>query len=521
MNDTERTGKEGRMQIPVCDKGVSVEQSIEISLPDYEREVRRLLRVGVTVLPPMPYVGGGNAEFGGQVKYDILYASPEGRICQTTHFEKIEVSAPLEKDCPVDYGGEITALCDIEPESVVSRALAPRRLSVKCRMRARIRAYGDALMRERCSGEGDMATLERLEKRTSCVGVRRSSPESFETEVREALPAGVGDSARVVWGEAVVSLPESTAFEGGVNAQGALLCRALVEREDADEGAMPILVSCTAPISLSLESDGFHSGMKCRAVGACENLSLSLSEGSVVWNVTGQWMAEGILGADAAYTEDAYSTATSCSCEYVTLPFLGSSANLTGHFTQSLYENAVEFRVPEDAVVTAVFGEGVVEGVTRSRGKWAAEGQTKATILLKTGDEYATAQVDLPFRYEFEAPMGAEEHGNGSGNECDSFSARVQMLSGRGRLENGNLGLDLEMEISLWLCREGKAAALAAVTFGEPLSAETGSLVAFPGQGDDLWTVAKRYHTTRAELRRINHLSEKEPLLGAFLLIKE
>ena len=52
----------------------------EISLPDYQPEIKRLLRVSATTQPPTRYIGGGNIEFSGNIDFSILYAAEDGAL---------------------------------------------------------------------------------------------------------------------------------------------------------------------------------------------------------------------------------------------------------------------------------------------------------------------------------------------------------------------------------------------------------------------------------------------------------
>ena len=67
MHETNTT-----IYLPICDKTVTAEAGCDYAMPDYQPEVRRLLRVKTTLLPTTAYVGGGKAEFAGTVRYDVL-----------------------------------------------------------------------------------------------------------------------------------------------------------------------------------------------------------------------------------------------------------------------------------------------------------------------------------------------------------------------------------------------------------------------------------------------------------------
>ena len=51
-----------RVTMPVCDRVSATEISNDYTLPDYQSEIRRVLYVGTSVLPPAKYVSTGGAE---------------------------------------------------------------------------------------------------------------------------------------------------------------------------------------------------------------------------------------------------------------------------------------------------------------------------------------------------------------------------------------------------------------------------------------------------------------------------
>ena len=49
----------------VCDKRVTKEMSVDFTLPDYQPEIKRLLRIGTDVLLPESSIGMNDCEFSG------------------------------------------------------------------------------------------------------------------------------------------------------------------------------------------------------------------------------------------------------------------------------------------------------------------------------------------------------------------------------------------------------------------------------------------------------------------------
>ena len=58
----------GFVQVPMCDKSVIGEISGDFTLPDYQPEIKRLLRVTANILPATRYVGDRCAELSGNAR---------------------------------------------------------------------------------------------------------------------------------------------------------------------------------------------------------------------------------------------------------------------------------------------------------------------------------------------------------------------------------------------------------------------------------------------------------------------
>ena len=143
MNRYEKDGlMPARLQAPIGDRVVVTEMSEEFSLPDYQPEMKRLLRVKATILPSDQYVGTGNAECSGRIDYCILYTGNDGALYCTNQSGEYQFSAPLEIPSDFEAGEGILCYADSVPEQTVGRVIAPRKLMIKCRLRSRVRLYG-------------------------------------------------------------------------------------------------------------------------------------------------------------------------------------------------------------------------------------------------------------------------------------------------------------------------------------------------------------------------------------------
>ena len=493
--------------LSICDKAVSAEVGCDFSMPDYQPEIRRLLRVRATVLPPSSYVGAGKAEFSGAVRYDILYSGNDGQLYSASTSENYQFSAPLDKDADVDQSDETPVFCETVTESVTGRVTAPRRLSLRCRLRGRIRVFGRHRLCERIFGQATDG-VERLIGESQCAVLTCRGAESLELS-DEVVPGG---EIRVISSEAAVCVSEAVPCEGGVGCRGDAVLRLLLCREG--EGEMPFVTVRRIPFAVTVPVDGAD-GLSCRAQGQCTDLEAEVTDdGRVLCRLSVTVSAEGQGNVPVMYTSDLYATHRESSAVYTEYVFPVAARCISGNFTQSVYEPLSAFGLAEDCEVLDVCASAAVDDVSCDRGKWVLSGESRIHLLLRSGEEYATHEMSLPFRYETD----------GEGGEPMLCAADVQMVSGRARVDGGRLGIECEMAVSARICTEGRLTALSEAQIGEAEPVPSETVVAFPARGETVWSLAKRYRVPLATLSRLNTLPESPSAVletGAPVVVNE
>ena len=135
--------------------------------------------------------------------------------------------------------------------------------------------------------------------------------------------------------------------------------------------------------------------------------------------------------------------------------------------------------------------------------------------------KYASADMELPFRYEFDAPALAQ-----SPHIQPRFDGRVTVVTCRARMDGERVGVDAELAVSLRAHGPAPFSAVAEADFGDEVTRRRGEyLICFPAPTDTLWSVAKRYHAPMAALTAANNLpagrhpDTRESLEGAGYLI--
>ena len=85
-----------RLQMPLCDRVITAERSNDYTLPDYLPEIRRIIRTDASILPPAKYISGSNAEFNGNIDYNIVYVGADGALYSAPLSAEYSFNAPLD-----------------------------------------------------------------------------------------------------------------------------------------------------------------------------------------------------------------------------------------------------------------------------------------------------------------------------------------------------------------------------------------------------------------------------------------
>ena len=465
--------------LPLCEKRVSLESMGEYTLPDGQPEIRRVLSVTPTVLPPAKYVGAAGVELSGNVDYSALYVGADGALYSLPLSSEYHLMIPLEHSSELDPMGGVTVWSDLFAESVQARVASPRRISLRCRLGALVRAYGRMLMEEKCIGESSAKHLFRRVAR--CEALALSSGRS------DVLPLsceflGVGEDARVVTAEGSCTVNEIRISSGeSVTASGEVHLRLLVARES---GALETL-SRSVAFSGEAELEGIDEGYDFRGTATLSELTVEVGEGgridcalSVIVEV------RGMKNCEKSYTEDLFSTERESSCEKKSYRLPTALRCERRNFSQSERIARSGVSIPEGARICDAWGSVSFEDCSTVGQKYVLTGQSRYTMLCEKDGEYSACELILPIRYETEAAEG----------EAESFSAEGRVISCRARAEGEVVCLDAEIAVAADFCGAQEIVAVSAARFGEPI-AERGSrmTVYYPMPNESAWDVAKKY----------------------------
>lgn len=497
-HQTKQGARVSRVQLPIDDRTVTTEVSGEVSLPDYQPEIKRLLRVSATVQPPAHYVGGGAMEFTGTVDFCIYYTGNDGQMYCFPTSQEYALRVPLEAGADFDLSDALVCYATCEPEAVISRVSGPRRMSVKCRLRARVMAYGSCVIEERRQGEA--ADEERLmqEQATSVLSYALGAPVTLSDDILlEREGDGEAGEWRIVSGDAQLLMHEAVSGSGQVNCRGEAVVKLLIARENGD--VLPVTVRRKLPFEQSVPLEGAAVGGEALAIGHCTELDLSMEDGHVVCEVEvvpEVWVRR---EQTLAYTSDLYAVGHESRCETRGYQLPQALRCINGNMTVSETLTQEELGLESGARVADIYGLSHIENVEVERGKYIVSGKCRYTLILESEGEMMAKELERPFRYVAD---GTAEVADGFG-----WQGQATLVAPRARMDAERLAIEAELGLCLCIERQSEARIVNGFTVGQPHERKAGQvLLCYPAADDTLWSVGKRYGVSLDALAEVNHL---------------
>ena len=512
------------VRIPLCDKTVSQEYTTDFTLPDYLPEIRKMLRVTPTVLPAESYATASAIEYAGAISYRVLYVGADGALHAAELPGEYSLSVQMDPPDTCDTSMGIDAWLDADPELVITRVLSPRKLGIRCRIKAHARAIGWNSLEETLSGAPN-GTVERLTGETDAAVVLRgiSSPIALSDEILDGNP-GASAPLRVISGDGRVLVSEAVPEKDRVNLRGELLLKLLCVREDPNDavGAAPTVTQRRLPFTAAVEIEGADRLCEARGFGALSKLALTADDGRILADAEIVLTAECQKNKRFTFTRDLFSTGSECRTAFGEIPLPFALTMQNSNFTLSeaipLEGSGIGF---SDRILDAV-GEATVEAVSQSGGKTVFTGTAQFHVLTEQEEthEYGYADLSLPFRYVADTRSDLAEL-----PEISDYDARFEPLTVRVKSDGERLAVDAELSVSFRTAGSVRTQFLKEAKFGDAVKKTRGAIVlAYPAPDATLWEAAKKYHVSLPTLAEQNAL-ESDPdasLNGVrYLLVQE
>ena len=532
---TDEAGMRGSVQIPILDRELSVEVTGDYSLPDYLPEIKRLLRIRPALLPQSRFAGRDSVGLNGALDYYVMYMGQDGGVyCAPLSAEyRLEAEADGGDKAITSAAGEpFLCICDAVADTPVGRVTAPRRLNIRCKIKATVKTYGELPT----DVAGEDADTERL---TETAEVGRlfwgmSDPLPLQDDI---ILSPADGEMRVVCAEGQVMVHEATPTEGTVHCRGEInLKLTLCPAEDemafssdppARRGASPLTsMYRKIPFVQDVEIPGVTPACAAVAYGCCADISVQMEEGNIHVELSNVLEVRAQGAETVRYTRDLYSTKRECTAAYVTYPAEAALRALNGNFTMSDSVFLSDAGIQPTDTVTDVTMEAFPLELTADgdKGRMKLSGICRCHLLLLRDGEYASAEQEFPFRYEIDSRSVAGDAL--PGDMFPAFDGRVTPITCRARMDGERLGVDAEVAVALRIHTPAPMTTVSEITFGDEVTRRRGEyVICFPAPTDTVWSVAKRYHAPMAALTAANNLpagagnGSRESLEGVGFLI--
>lgn len=476
----------GRIQPEMMDKTVPFELTAEFTLPDYRSEISRLLWVRPTLLPPERFIGGGRAEFSAPALFEVLYTGPDGVLYGTELDGGYTFHVP-----PEGLEGVEDAQMFAEPcvDAVISRVTGPRKLSVRCRAHARVRAYGEKPLTLLQKGAPAKASACLLCDTVTVGHVLGSAAE----ELTLADTVDTEGDVRLVCARGSVLLPDVRAAKEAVLCRGEMLITLLLCRDD-EESAPPFTITRRIPFEGHVPLAGAAPEHRACATGTVGRIECTVEDGRILLT------PHLILSAKVQYDEpislcrDAFLPGHTEEKKVRQEPLWQDGGCCNRHFSISAERPLSELDFFEDTEIIDLFSEAEICDKVQDGARFSLSGKLQCHLLCRRGGELCVRDVAFPFRILPEC-----------GGETMSVACRV--FSCRVGVRGGALRADAELQLAMRHAHPLPSDVIYEVSFTPATARERADIeLYYPTSTQTIWEVAKRYGIPPERLCEVNDL---------------
>jgi hypothetical protein len=485
----------GCVQLPVCDKTALSEMSADFTLPDYQPEIKRLLRVSASVLPPSKYIGDRECSLAGNIDYFVLYTASDNEVYCAPLTGEYKIGIPIDGAEGEDGGYLSGAVCSatVSPDMISGRVTAPRKISVKSRLRSRVQVFCEAEM-----SNDDLRIGEDVQILKACGKVARvlhGISEQISLSDEMICHSRDGD-VRVINADGRVFLDEVVASQGGVVCRGDVYLKLLL---CLDDGGLPYTVQRKIPISATVRIDGAKNGDSAFASGCITDMNIAVEDGRIAIDLGALLECEVCSEESVEYIKDVFSTERKTENEYKTVTFPAEASAFSGNFTLSDSRSLDETGIAQGTHVLDVWGTAYPEEYLFEGGRCAINGKARFSLILEKDGEFSANEIELPFSYKTSV--------NG---DFDRAICRAEVISTRSRVDGDRIGIDAEIAIGGRAAMGRGEKLLSRVGFGDSIERARGEfVVCYPSEDDTLWSVSKRYGASVSEVAEANGLDRE------------
>ena len=479
------------------DSIITTEVNEEFSLPDYVPEVRKVLCVRARVLPEGKFMSDSgsntNLEFDGIVTYNVIYTDDEGRLCSTPLQSNYEAQSVIS-------ASPSYVMIDTYADSTVCRVLAPRKLTIKSKLKSKLIPFYENVIEENIS---PLSASDRiyLEKRTKNIHTLSEKAVYMQNiKMSDKFDYNGKNELTPIMCDATMTLSDCKAQNGSISARGEVKVNCL-----CFDGEKDIMLIKSLPLYEELDAEGAIPSDMVRCNGRCVSLSISNEQNSdtpqLFFDINCEIEGEFYRNEENTVTEDCYSTKYEMTVEQRDIDVYTVADARSYSFSVNDKFKRKDNNISE---IIHVLCDAVSDKVEVKNSKCTASGRILAQVIGKSSptdtkeSEYLTELYEIPFKHEM-----------GRSNDDMQYRLTYDVSLDNARYDGDKFAISAEVYPSYALFNKSKETILGSATIkkDKEFKRDAASVrVFFPKNGDILWEVAKKYHTTERKIMEDNSL---------------
>lgn len=494
-----------------CNASVKAITESDIIVPDSKSDCIAILEVDPMPVISEKYASKDYITLTGSLNYRILYTGEEGKV------ESIEYSAPFSKQ--IDAAGSdesMTVYVKCYVSHVEYSVINSRKINVKSVMNVKARAYSKSFVPMVESVEGDIC-MPLCTKKVNSFSMALCADRNFSVNESVKLPSASPDIDTLLKYEVRTADTEIKVVLNKVVARGNILLHTMYTNEGEIYCAQNEI-----PFTHIADFEGISPDMYCisdydiKNITCEKNLDEDGSMSLIDFNADMCLTVRAYDEKELEFISDVYSPDFDIDVETREIFVTEMIDSQTGQCTVSQSCGANTDVEKIYSVTSKVF----TDNVQISGNSVVASGSVKSVVLYRAASDSQMHSMHTSIPFSCDMPISRSFDSQNAFAGADAFVEHESYS-----IEGGSsIKLRFVVRVNSTVKRSFAINAVTDISVDEnkkiDKSSQSGITVYFVQSGDDMWNIAKRYHTMPSDIICVNGLDENCRLqIGQQLLI--
>ena len=478
------------------------ETSLEYTLPDYMGDVKKILTVSCTPVPSGKFASDGEVEFSGIVTYDLLYSDSEGKLTKLTANSDYDVRVPIDSSY-------IDSESDVRVANLSVRLTGPRKLIAKAILSNSVKIS----VSEEISVGGNAFDSESAETVNKSIKVENTkfgnAPEREYAEEAQRINGLSPDDIEIISTSGAVRILESTAVADGVLVKGEIVITSIIRTENEP----PFAIRRYIPFEETVSIEGATPDMSAIADGHLTSVTSGVAEDgdgcTLTVNAIAEYSAMVSENLDMTVTTDAYLKNRDTECVYDNYSYteLVSMKNCEEEIEGEILRTELGIENAREILALSSEVRSLDKKINKNGFEISGELQFSG-IACEISENNEVVYLPIKFAVPFSKNVNC---GCQIPKNCNVECKAVSVFSDSG-LDADKLYAKSVLKIAYRILKSGSVKRVVECNsvgdseYSNKLSCVT---VYYPEEGETLFEIAKKFHTTGAKIASDNKLTEQ------------